>query len=409
MSMNLPLKIARRYLFAKKSTNAINIITGISIFGITVQAAAFILVLSVFNGFENLLLSLFSNFNPEIKITPQKGKTFAEDTIYLDELMKIDGITHVSKTIEETAFFEYKDNRAFGTIKGVDDNFKYVNSIDSTIRDGGYVLALGAESYAVLGLGMRSKLRVDIEDDFTALSVYMPKQKRVSPLSTELPFRKQFLYPIGVFSFQQDFDNKYIITNLAFCQKLLNKPNQIGALELKLTPDADVNAVKKKIKKLVGNDFTVKDQYEQEETFLKLMNIEKWLAFAILTLTLFLVAFNIIGSLWMIVLEKKKDISILKSMGIQDGSIRNIFLYEGLLLCGVGLAIGFVLALIFYFLQKTLGLIPIPAGFIVDSYPMNIKPTDFVAVTAVVLLVGLIASIPAAARAKKIPAMVREE
>ncbi|MEL6944781.1 MAG: ABC transporter permease, partial [Bacteroidota bacterium] len=196
-------------MFAKKSTNAINIITGISIFGITVQAAAFILVLSVFNGFEELLLSLFSNFNPEVKITPQKGKTFSEDTISIDELMKIEGIIHVSKTIEETAFFEYKDNRAFGTIKGVDDNFKYVNNIDSTIRDGGYVLQLGAESYAVMGLGMRSKLRVDIEDDFTALTVYMPKQKRINPLSTELPFRKQFLYPIGVFSFQQDFDNKY--------------------------------------------------------------------------------------------------------------------------------------------------------------------------------------------------------
>ncbi|MEM9889106.1 MAG: FtsX-like permease family protein [Bacteroidota bacterium] len=405
--MNLPFQIAKRYVFAKKSTNAINIITGISIFGITIQAAAFILVLSVFNGFEELLLSLFSNFNPEVKITAEKGKSFSEDAIDVAQLMSIEGVEKVARTIEEIALFEYRDNRVFGTIKGVDSSFQSVTPIDSTIRDGSFVLEFGDMSFAVLGSGMRSKLRVDLEDEFSSLSVYMPKQEQVGPL--EQPFRKQFLYPIGVFSFQQDFDNKYILTNLQFCQELLDKPNQISALELKLSPDADVKSTQAAIKDLVGTDFKVEDQYQQEETFLKVMNIEKWLGFAILTLTLLLIAFNLIGSLWMIVLEKKKDIAILKSMGTTDLSVRNIFLYEGLLLCAIGLGIGFALALLFYVLQKNFGLIRISQGFIIDYYPISIRAWDFLAVTAVVLLIGFLASLPAAYRAKRISAMVREE
>ncbi|MEM0994870.1 MAG: FtsX-like permease family protein [Bacteroidota bacterium] len=405
--MNLPFQIARRYLFAKKSTNAINIITGISIFGITIQTAAFVLVLSVFNGFEELLLSLFSNFNPEIKITLEKGKTFDEDTIDLKQLMGIAGVAQVARTLEETALFEYKDNRVFGTIKGVDTSFQTVTPIDSTIQDGRFLLRLGEMSFAVMGAGMRAKLRVDLDDEFTALNVYMPKQKRVGPL--EQPFRKQFLYPIGVFAFQQDFDNKYVLTHLDFCQDLLNRPNQISALELKLDADADVKSTQAAIQSLVGTAFKVEDQYQQEETFLKVMNIEKWLGFAILSLTLLLIAFNLIGSLWMIVLEKKKDIAILKSMGAQDKSVRNIFLYEGLLLCTIGLGIGFVLALLFYVLQKNFGLIRIAQGFIIDYYPISIRAMDFVAVTMVVLLVGFLASLPAAFRAKRISAMVREE
>ena len=405
--MNLPLKIARRYLFAKKSTNAINIITGVSVFGIAIQVAAFTLVLSVFNGFEDLLLSLFSNFNPEVKVEPAKGKTMEIDSITLQELMNLEGVVYVSRTLEEIAFFEYNNNQAFGTLKGVDTVFRHVTSIDSTIRDGVYATQLNEMSFAVLGIGMKNKLGVDLEDDFTSLDVYMPKTEVTGPL--DKPFRKQFLYPAGTFVFQQDFDHEYIITNLGFVQRLVEKPNSISALELKLSENANSKTVIKNLKQLLGNQYIVQTRYQQDEAFLKLMNIEKWMSFAILTLTLLLVAFNLIGSLWMIVLEKKQDIAILKSMGSHDQTIRNIFLYEGGLLCIFGLGIGFVAALLIYMIQKQYGIIPIPEGFVVDAYPMSIRWTDFVAVISVVVIVGLIASLPAAYRAKRIQALIREE
>lgn len=405
--MNLPFKIARRYLFAKKSTNAINLITGITVFGISVQTAAFVLVLSVFNGFEELLLDMFNNFNPEIKITPTKGKTFSEDTIDLEALQNLEGVALISRSLEETAFFEYKNNRAFGKIKGVDSLFKQVNTFDSTIIAGRYILTLGDMSFALIGVDLYNDLRIDLQDDFSALSVYMPKQERTGPL--EQPFRKQFLYPAAAFAFQQDIDGQYIMSSLQFCQSLLDKPGQISALELKLEATADIEQTKDDIKALVGTDFYVKDRYEQEAAFLKLMNVEKWLGFAILTLVLLLVAFNLIGAMWMIVLEKKQDIAILKAMGSTAESVRNIFLYEGFLLCSIGMIIGFILALAFYGLQQSYGILTLSPSLVINSYPMDLRPFDFVAIAFVVLLVGILASLPAANRAKKIAALVREE
>lgn len=405
--MNLPIHIARRYLFAKKSTNAINIITSISVLGITIGTAALILVLSVFNGFEDLILKLFSNFNPDVKVTPAQGKTFYPDSIALDEIRNLEGVEFVAQSLEEVAFFEYKKNQDFGIVKGVDTLYVSVTSIDSTLREGKYMLTDRGKEMAVLGVGMRNKLHTDVEDQFTPLGIYMPKQEKVGPL--QQPFRKQFAYPAGTFVIQQDFDNQYILTSLQFAQDLMNLPNQIGALEIKLTSTANKTATVQKIRELLGDEFVVKDRYQQDEAFLKLMNIEKWMSFAILSLTLLLVAFNIVGSLWMIVLEKKKDIAILKSMGAPDILIRNIFLNEGLLLCTLGMMIGFVIALILYTIQKTYGIIPIPAGFVVDAYPMSIRWFDFLAVAAIVIGIGLLASFPPAIRAMQVSAMVREE
>lgn len=405
--MNLPFNIALRYLFAKKSTNAINIITGISVFGITVQAAAFVIVLSVFNGFETLLLSLFNNLNPEVKVTPIKGKTFSADSIDWKQLESIDGIAHISKTLEELAFFDYRTNTDFGTIKGVDTSYARVTNIDSTMRDGSYALQLGEMSFAVMGYGVRDKLRVNLDDDFTSIDVYMPKAERVSAL--EQPYRRLSLYPMGVFSDERNYDQSYILTNLSFVQRLLNLPNKISAIEIKLQENSNEKVIIEQLETVLGTQFKVQNQYQQEEAFLRALNLEKWLTFAILTLTLLLIAFNLIGSLWMIVLEKKKDIAILKSMGIQDETVRNIFLYEGGLICTIGLVIGFAIALTFFLLQNSLGIIPIPEGFAINAYPMSIKLTDFLAITVVVFVAGLLASLPAAFHAKNITAMVREE
>jgi lipoprotein-releasing system permease protein len=405
--MNLPFKIAARYLFARKSTNAINIISGITIFGLSIGTAALILVLSVFNGFEDLLSGLFSAFNPDIKVTIKKGKTFSISEEKLAELKAINGVKAVSQTLQETAFFEYKKNNDFGTIKGVDDQYVHVSQVDSTIREGIFELKDGNRELAVLGVGMRNKLSIDISDPFSTVNVYMAKRKQVTLGN---PFRKRVVSPVGTFAIQQEFDQQYVITSIDFARSLLDvKPGVVSALEISLnTPDED-GLTQTAIQKTMGDDFAVKNRFQQDEAFLKLMNVEKWMSFAILSLTLVLVAFNMIGALWMIVLEKRKDIAILKSMGATSRMIRQIFLNEGLLLCLMGIIIGTGLALLLYGIQKGFGIVPIPTGFVVDAYPISIRLWDFMIVSATVIGIGLLASIPPALRAARVSAMIREE
>ena len=405
--MNLPLRIARRYLFAKRSTNAINIITGIAIFGISVGAAALVLVLSVFNGFEDLITDMYSNFNPDAKITAAQGKTFSADSSLLERVRAVEGVAVVSQTLEEVAFFEYKDRQDFGILKGVDEYYQEVTNVDSTVREGVYELSQGSRPLAVLGVGMRNKLGVNVDDQFSAMTVYMPKRRKVGMF--EKQFRTQLLYPGGTFVIQTDYDNQYIIASVDFARKLLDYRNEVSALELKLHPGFNNEATLARLSEALGPDYEVRNRYEQEEAFMKLMQVEKWLSYAIDGLMMLLVSFNIIGGLWMIVLEKRPDIAILKSMGARDNTVRNIFLSEGLLLCGLGLLIGFVLALSIYFFQKYYGLVSIPGNMIIEAYPIEIRLVDFLVVAATVLVIGLLASIPPALRAKRVPAIMREE
>ncbi len=403
--MNLPLKIARRYLFAKKSTNAINIISGISVFGISVGTAALILVLSVFNGFEDLITGLFSNFNPDIKVTITEGKTFDADTVMIEKIAALPAVSIVSQTIEETALFVYnKNNESVGILKGVDDYYKDVTGIDTTLREGEYRFQDGKREMAVLGVGIRNRLSVNVGDYLSALEVYMPKRKSSGLLSK--PLNKRLIYPTGTFVIQQDFDSQYILSSLSFAQNILEQKNKIGALEIQLTKDADPQMAAAEIRKITGDKFTIKDRYQQDEAFFKIMNIEKWMSYAILCLTLILVAFNMIGALWMIVLDKKQDISILRSMGATRKIIRQIFLSEGILLGVLGMLLGFFFAVAFYIAQKSLGIVPIPAGFVVDAYPISMRLPDFIVVAITVLCITLIASLPAAFRAARVPAII---
>ncbi len=365
------------------------------------------LVLSVFNGFEDLILGLFSQFNPDVKITVAEGKTFEPDPEQLAQLRALPSVAEVSESLEEVAYFEYRDSRDIGIIKGVDSVYHYVTGIDSTLFEGSFQLKQGDRYLAVLGGGMRNKLQVDVEDPFEVLNVYMAKRKKVGPM--EQQFKKRFAYPIGSFKIQQDFDGQYIICALDFVQELLGAYDEVSALEIRLAPNADVQAAVAEMESIMGSEFLVKDRYAQDASFLKLMNIEKWMSFVLLSLTLVLVAFNMIGSLWMIVLEKKSDIAILKSMGATNQTIRNVFLYEGLLLCSFGLLAGFITSISLYIAQKTFGLVRISEGFVVDAYPISMRILDLLAVAAVVLLIGFIASFPAALRAMKVPVLIRDE
>ncbi len=405
--MNLPLFIARRYLFARRSTNAINIIAGISVFGIAVGTAALILVLSVFNGFEDLLSGLFGYFNPEVKVTPAKGKTFVADSITLEQIRRLPGVAVLSETLEEIAFFEYEGSQDFGILKGVDSNFARVNGIDSTLREGDYVLFEDGRNCAVLGAGMRNKLSVNVHNPIGVLTIYMPTEDKGGLL--DKPFKTRYAYPKGTFAIQQEFDNQYILTNLEFLRELLEAPpGTVSALEIRCKPGASPASVKQALAGILGEGYVYKDRYEQNEAFFKVMKLEKWMGYAITCLMLILMAFNMVGALWMIVLDKQKDISTLKSMGAGDPVIRQIFLQEGLLLTLLGMGIGMVLAIGIYVVQKTYGIVTIPQGFLVESYPIAMRAQDFLPVTVTVLAIGLLASLAPAARAVRVPAYLRE-
>lgn len=405
--MNLPLNIAKRYLFSRKSTNAINIISGVAVLGIAVGTAALILILSVFNGFEDLLSGLFGTFNPPIKVIPLKGKTFEPDDALVAEINAIPGISAVSQTLEEIAFFDYRDVQDFGMIKGVDSLFKKVVDIESTVFEGQYQLKEDQRFLAILGSGVRNKLGINVQDQFASLRVYMPKRKQQSALGQ--PYKSRLIQPAGTFFIQQEFDQEYVITHIDFVRELLNYDKEISALEINVTAQAKLDQIKSQIKTILGENFIVRDRFEQDEAFLKLMRLEKWMGFAILSFAMVLVAFNMIGSLWMIVLDKKQDIAILKSMGATDHTVRNIFLLEGFLLTGLGMAIGFTTALAFYVVQKTFGIISVPVGFIISAYPISIRITDFLLVFFTVSTIGILASLPAALRATNISQVIHNE
>jgi len=398
--MNLPFKIALRYLIAKKSTQVIQLITGISVLGLTVGTAALVLVLSVFNGFEDLIMGMYVKFNPDIKITPISGKFFQPDESLFYKISKIQGIEAISGTLEEIGFFTYQEKQDFGMIKGVDTLFSAVSNIDSCIKEGIYLPDHSLSFNALIGLGIRNKLGINLEDPFASLTVYMPKNKENSPF--ENPFRSRNLQPIGTFMIQQEYDNQYIITNLNVARELIGSPDILSAWEVKVVNNYPVKQVVSDLQSILKDHFNVKDYYAQEEGFIKLMRLEKWLSFAIVGFMLLLVAFNLIGALWMIVLDKKRDVSILKSIGSTDLDIRNLFLFEGLFLTGIGLISGVLLALFIFFLQKTFHLVTIPGSFVVDSYPISLRWKDFIVVGITVFLIGLLASLPAALRAMRI-------
>lgn len=407
--MNFTFRIARRYLFAKKSTNAINLITGISVFGIAVGTAALILVLSVFNGFEDLITSMYSQINPDLKVTPKLGKTFPLDSTTLNQLEQIEGVTYVAQTLEEIAFFQYKDKQGIGALKGVDQNFQEVTKIDSTIRAGIYRFQKGEKPEAVLGLGMHNKLGVNVDDLFSPLRVIMPKESKRTFMGQQQSVKRRLIYPAGVVNVQTDFNNQYILSSLEFARDLFDVGDEVSALEIKLAANASEYQVVKNIESILGEGYHIKNRFQQEEAFLRLMQMEKWLSFAIVSLMMMMVAFNMVGALWMIVLEKKKDVAILKSMGTTDEKIRNIFLNLGLLLTLIGVISGFILAVLLYVFQKSYGLISIPGEFILEAYPISMRLGDFSVVALTVLVIGFLASIAPALRAKRISALIREE
>lgn len=405
--------MAWRYLFAKKSTNAINIITLVAAFGVAIGTAALVLALSVFNGFEDLFLGMFDNLNPDVEITSEQGKTFLFTSEQKDLLYNTPGVNQVSATLEETAFFSYRGRRSAGKIKGVDDTYVYINQIDTSVRQGYYQLrdGSGKNFTAVVGMQLTSSLNIDVLNQFETLDIYMPKRKRNRSVFSGggNPLVIKSVLPVGVIQAQQSSTNDAVLVDLGMARDLLGlKTNAVSALELKLAPGFDIPSTYDAIREVMGPGFAVKNRLQQESNLLKLMKIERWITFAIVSLMMVLISFNLVGALWMIVLEKRKDISILRSMGMTALDIRSIFLRLGLLLVSMGILVGFACAIAFVLLQKKYTLISIP-GSLMEAYPMSLRWVDFPIVAAVVLFIGFMAAILPARRAQRVDAILREE
>lgn len=387
--MKLSLYIAKRYLFAKKSRNAINVISAVSVTGVAVGTMALIIILSVFNGLEKLVTSIFNTFDPDIKITTAEGKTFIADTAKLTLLSKVSGVSCYSLAIEENAALKYNEKQFIATIKGVDDNYAQVTGIDSSMWDGKFLLrAEGGRPYAVIGAGIAQNLGLRI-NFVEPLWIYVPDKNSKSTLNQDEALNNDFIFPSGVFQIEQEYDSKYIYVPLDFARNLIEAGNVVSSVEIKFSGKADEKEVQKNVSKIFGGGYVVQNKYEQQEIFYKVMRSERLAIFFILTLILIIASFNIIGSLTMLIIEKERDIEILKSLGANNSLIRNIFIFEGWLISIIGACSGLLLGFLVCWLQQKFGFIKLQGEtLIVDSYPVVMKFIDFVVVSGTVLLIG---------------------
>jgi lipoprotein-releasing system permease protein len=403
MKLSNILRFSWRYLKAKKSTNAINIISWISITAIIVGAASLITVLSAFNGFESLVKSLYASYYADIKISPAKGKVITLTPEQLTKLSAVQGVGFVSTNIEEKALLQYDAMQAVVSIKGIDSNYQKVSGVHEKIFRGQFNIGSAESPGLVLGAGVEQALGLLADRSVLPISIYLPKKGIVSSTNPEDALAMALASPTGSFIIQNEFDNKFVFTNLDFLKSNMNyKENEFSYAELSVQDEKNIEQVKSQIKTLLGRDYVVENRYEQNKMLYRTIQLEKLAIYAIFSLILIVAAFNMIGSLSMLVLEKKKDIQILMAMGAQKILIRKIFLSEGVLLAFVGTAAGIMLSLLLYWVQVNYKLVPLEgATFIIDYYPVKLNLNDFVIVSTTVMVIGLLASWYPAAKAAR--------
>lgn len=394
--MNLPFYIARRYLFSKKKHNAINIISGISVCGVALATLALVCTLSVFNGFQDMVAGFFTAFDPELKITVREGKVFEPGTAAIREVCALPEIDVWTETLEENAMVQYKDRQAMAVIKGVEDNFEQLTSIDSLLYGAGeFILHDSIVDYGVLGVELISELGTGLQF-VDPLQVYAPKRNvRVNMANPSASFNRDYLFSPGVVFVvnQQKYDARYILTSLDFARRLFNYDTEVSAIELKLKPDADASAVQRKISRMLGDDYVVLNRYEQQADVFRIMEIEKFISYLFLTFILAIACFNVIGSLSMLILDKREDVETLRNLGADDRLIARIFLFEGRLISLFGALAGIILGLLLCFFQQRFGIISLGGGsgsFIVDAYPVSVHVTDVILIFITVIAVGFL-------------------
>ena len=389
------LLFAWRYFRAPKSTNAINIIAWVSMTAIVVGTAALIVVLSVFNGFEDLVKSLYSTFYTDLKVIPASGKTLTLSLEQIEKLKSTSGIRSYSLVAEDKALLQNGEVQALVYMKGVDTNYTKVTSVAEHLVSGKYNLGSPEQPAMVLGAVVESSLNLRSDRDILPVTAYMfGKGNNINTSDPLQSLSSANVAAAGAFLIQQDFDNKYVLTNLPFVQQMLKwQPNEYSGIEIALYKSGETEKIKKELQQLFGSNYIVMDKYEQNKSLYSVMTVERWVIYAILTLILAVAAFNMIGALTMLVLEKQKDIQVLKAIGANNNVIQKIFLSEGLMLAMMGACVGILLAVLLCWLQIQFHLIPLQGGtFVVSYYPVKMQWQDFVLVMLTVVIVAFTAA-----------------
>ncbi|MEO6852172.1 MAG: ABC transporter permease [Mucilaginibacter sp.] len=391
--MNTSIYIAKRYLFSRKKVHAINVISGVSMLGVFIGSAALVIILSVFNGFEKVILSLYSNFTPELKIEPKQGKTFDPNTAYFNALKNDPKLFSFTEVLEEKALIRYGQTGQFiGTVMGVSDDFLKNTQLDSTIEKGSFTLKNDGHFMAVIGATVQAKLSVNIHDQLSPLQIYSPRRDVSASADPLSEFEVRYIYPSGIFNIQQDF-NSLVITPIDFMRDLLNQPKNVSAIDLNYKSGTNLQEAQNDINDKIGSKFTIKNRYEQNADLYKTLNYERWFIFMILTFVLIIAIFNIIGSLTMLVIDKQKDIAILTSLGADERLIQGIFFFEGMMISFIGCIAGMMVGLIFCILQEKFGFIKFGDNLTaIEVYPVALKFTDFILVFLTVMGISAIAS-----------------
>ncbi len=393
--MKFPFYIAQRYLVSKKSHHIINIISGISIAGITIGTMALVIVLSVFNGFEKLVISLFNAFNPDIVVTVKEGKTFSSTIVSTDKIRKIPGVLYLTEVIEENALVKYKDKQYIVTLKGVGEDYARMSGLDTMMSEGKFKLQEQEKNFAVLGYGIAYYIGANLEDYLNPVSIYVPQRTGNFSGAFESAFRNDVIFPSGFFSVQQDFDTKYVILPIRFVKKLLDYNDEITGMEISLSKEADYIKIQQHLQDLFGSKFSVKNRFQQQEFLYKIMKSEKWAIFLILSFILLIATFNVIGSLSILILDKRQDIALLQCLGANQGTVKNIFLTIGLIITFFGAISGLVAGSLVCWLQQIFGFVKLGAvgsTFVVDAYPVHMQPMDFIFIFLTVILIGIFAT-----------------
>lgn len=391
--MNLSFYIAKRYLFSKKRTNLINIISAVSVAGMAIGTIGLIIGLSGFNGFDSLIKSLFSSFDADLKITLVEGKSFETANPVFHEILHSRDVLFYSEVVEDNALLRYDDRQVLATIKGVSDDYSRMTGLDTMIVDGKFMLKEADRQYAAIGQGIAYSLSVGLKRN-NPINIYVPQKGRKSGSTLEGSFNQGYIYPSGVFSVQQEIDSRYVVVPISFAREIFEMKDKVNSLELKLRDGADVKEVQEAISGKLGSRFVVKNRYQQHDYLYKTMKGEKYAVYLILILILIIASFNIVGSLTMLIIDKKEDIAILKSMGAGKKLIRHIFLFEGWSISFLGALIGTVAGIAICQAQITYGFVKLQGGgsFIIDAYPMNIISTDILLIFCSVILIGFFAA-----------------
>ena len=397
--MNFPFYIARRYLFSKKSTHAINLISAISVLGVAVATMALVVTLSVFNGFHDLVATFFTTFDPQIKVVPTKGKTAPADDPILDKIKQLPQIEVATECVEDQALAIYRDRQSMVMVKGVEDNFCQLTHFSEILYpDAGTDIDFHAGNleFGVPGIRLAQMLGTGAAwPDF--LHIYAPEREgQFDMTNPEAAFVEDSLLSAGnVFNVNQSrYDRNYIVTSLAFARNLFGQQGMVSSLELRLKPGSNFDGVKKEIKNIAGEKYQVLDRYEQQADTYKIMSIEKFIAYVFLTFILVVACFNIIGSLSMLIIDKKEDVATLRNLGASNKQISRIFLFEGRMIATAGAILGILLGLFLCWLQKTFGIVGLggsSGSFVIDAYPVSVHLTDIVLTFITVIAVGWLA------------------